>query len=222
MNDRPEPKSHFLKLLGGGGHAVVVAEAARLAGHTISGVYDDSANCTAVQGTAAIPHLGPLQPLLGEGNRIASLWVLCVGDCRVRRSILEHLAAHHASAATIIHPRAFVSQSAATEPGVFVGPLAVVHACARVGAHAIVNSTAVVEHDCHVGENAHIAPSATLGGHVTVGRDTLVGLGAAVLPGVRIGSGCVVGAGSVVREDVPDNSRVAGNPARPISGCSSA
>lgn len=49
---------------------------------------------------------------------------------------------------------------------------------------------------------------------VTIGDDVFIGKGAIILPGVTIGSCVIVGAGSVVSKDVPDNSVVAGNPAR--------
>lgn len=40
--------------------------------------------------------------------------------------------------------------------------------------------------------------------------------GSIILPGVTIGNNVIVGAGSVVREDIPDNSVVMGNPARVV------
>jgi acetyltransferase-like isoleucine patch superfamily enzyme len=43
-----------------------------------------------------------------------------------------------------------------------------------------------------------------------------VGMGAIVLPGVRLGRGAVVGAGAVVHDDVPPDTVVRGNPARPL------
>ena len=208
------PDAQPLMLLGGGGHAAVVAEAARLAGYAVAGVYDDAKAPVATLGTSPVPYLGTLQSLLDGDLSPSSPWLLCVGDCQIRRSCLDRLAS--GLAATIIHPTAFVSPAATVGPGVFVGPLALVHTGARIDAHAIINSAAVVEHHCHIGENTHIAPHVTLGGNVSVGPDTLVGLGAIVLPGVRIGAGCVIGAGAVVRESVPDAARVAGNPARPL------
>jgi maltose O-acetyltransferase len=51
---------------------------------------------------------------------------------------------------------------------------------------------------------------------IVVGDDVWLGGGAIVLPGVTIGARVVVGAGSVVTRDVPADTRVAGNPARPI------
>ncbi|MDE7143260.1 MAG: hypothetical protein K2N76_00510, partial [Muribaculaceae bacterium] len=43
-----------------------------------------------------------------------------------------------------------------------------------------------------------------------------IGGGAIICPGVTIGNRCVIGAGSVVTKNVPDDSVVAGNPARII------
>ena len=51
---------------------------------------------------------------------------------------------------------------------------------------------------------------------IVVGDDAWLGGGAIVLTGVTIGARVVVGAGSVVTRDVPADTRVAGNPARPI------
>jgi acetyltransferase-like isoleucine patch superfamily enzyme len=49
-----------------------------------------------------------------------------------------------------------------------------------------------------------------------VKKGASIGSNATILCGVTIGSGSIVGAGSVVTRDVPDNTVVAGNPARVI------
>ncbi|HCJ91322.1 MAG: hypothetical protein I3I94_01775 [Acidaminococcaceae bacterium] len=51
---------------------------------------------------------------------------------------------------------------------------------------------------------------------VRIGDDVWVGGNVTILPGVTIGSNVVVAAGAVVTHDVPDNSLVAGVPARVI------
>jgi acetyltransferase-like isoleucine patch superfamily enzyme len=49
-----------------------------------------------------------------------------------------------------------------------------------------------------------------------IGDDVWIGANAVILPGVTIGKHCVVAAGAVVTKDVPDNSLVAGVPAKLI------
>lgn len=66
---------------------------------------------------------------------------------------------------------------------------------------------------------AHDASTKNILGYTKIGRISIgnnVGIGAntIVLPNVQIGDNCIIGAGSVVTKDVPDNTVVAGNPAR--------
>lgn len=51
---------------------------------------------------------------------------------------------------------------------------------------------------------------------VVIEDNVFVGAGALILKGVRIGKNSVVGAGSVVTKNIPENSIVAGNPAKAI------
>lgn len=51
---------------------------------------------------------------------------------------------------------------------------------------------------------------------VKIGDNVFLGANSIVLPGVTIGNGAIIGAGSVVTKDVPDNTVVAGNPAKII------
>lgn len=53
-------------------------------------------------------------------------------------------------------------------------------------------------------------------GPVTIGDEVYIGWNALILPNVTVGSGSFVGAGAVVTRNVPENSVVAGNPARVI------
>ena len=51
---------------------------------------------------------------------------------------------------------------------------------------------------------------------IHIKKNCWIGAGATILRGITIGENSVVGAGSVVTKDVPDNTVVAGNPARVI------
>lgn len=51
---------------------------------------------------------------------------------------------------------------------------------------------------------------------IYMGDDVWIGDSVIILAGVHVGNGCVLGAGAVIREDVPDNAIVMGNPARVV------
>lgn len=51
-------------------------------------------------------------------------------------------------------------------------------------------------------------------GRVTIGSNVFIGAESVVLPGVTIGNNVIIGANSTVTRDVPDNTVVAGSPAR--------
>lgn len=51
---------------------------------------------------------------------------------------------------------------------------------------------------------------------IKIGDNCWFGANVSVMPGVTIGNGCVIAAGSVVTKDVPDNTMVAGVPAKII------
>ena len=193
--------AQWLILVGGGGHALVVSEAARSTGCLIRGFLDDDRTAT----VAELPWLGETATSIPGTVRHCA-----IGDLKARRSILARMACE----ATVVHRDATVSPTASIGADVLIGARAVVQGRATIASHAIINTGAIVEHDCTVGENAHIAPGAVLGGDVHIGADTLIGLGARVRPPVPIGAGVTVGVGAVVVEDVPDGMTVVGVPAR--------
>lgn len=204
-----------LFIIGGGGHAWVVTEAARAAGWTVLGFFDDDPSATVDHST---PRVGPIQEAPGHAAHPSETTagpipsIIAIGTLATRERILRDL---RGLFARVIHPSSIVSSSAKLGEGIFVSAAAVIQGRAVIGDHAIVNTGAIVEHDCVLGRNVHVAPRATLGGGVHVGEHTLIGLGASVRPGVRIGNGCTIGVGAAVIRDVLDGQTVIGVPAKP-------
>jgi maltose O-acetyltransferase len=52
---------------------------------------------------------------------------------------------------------------------------------------------------------------------ISIGNDCWIGGSAIISPGVTVGDRCVIGAGAVVTSDVPADTIVVGNPAKPIA-----
>ncbi|WP_246657775.1 DapH/DapD/GlmU-related protein [Arthrobacter yangruifuii] len=51
---------------------------------------------------------------------------------------------------------------------------------------------------------------------ISIGNNVWIGGGTTILPGITVGENSVVGAGAVVPRDVPPNTVVVGNPAKPV------
>ena len=100
----------------------------------------------------------------------------------------------------------------------------------KISSHTFICEGVTIEDNVFVGHNVAFIndtyPRATTAGgalqtekdwHVEptrVKRGASIGSGATILARVTIGENALVGAGSVVTRDVPDNTIVAGNPAR--------
>ncbi len=204
----------YMILIGGGGHAKVMLDAALCAGIEIQGFVDDDPDAPLTRLRGCPVYVGAFDDVT---NYTQCCPMLAVGGVSLRAKLIEQLGDVD-FAQSIVHPSAMIASSATVALGVFVGPGAVVNAEAKICSHAIVNTGAIVEHDCRVGINVHVGPRAVLGGGVHVGDHSLIGIGAVVLPGVKIGSGVVVGAGAVVVKDVGDGEVVVGVPARVVVG----
>jgi sugar O-acyltransferase (sialic acid O-acetyltransferase NeuD family) len=196
-------------LVGAGGHARVLHDVLVRRGATVVAVSGEVRG-----GTWEVPVLGQ-EELASLVARTGVAVALGVGDVTGRTRLLRWAAECGMAMPPLVASTATVSQSASLGAGTVVLEHAHVGPAARLGRAVVVNTAAVVEHDVAVGEGSHVAPGAVLLGAAEVGSGTLVGSGARVLPGIRVGSRSVVGAGAVVVADVPDDTVVAGVPARP-------
>ncbi|MCK0122124.1 hypothetical protein MWU61_16345 [Loktanella sp. F6476L] len=208
MRDKP------LVIIGGGGHACVVAEAAVLSGWTIIGHIAPEAGSDPLLGV----WLGDDEKLIEIVDKHISLAIgigfVTSRGAQIRAGIMSQIPVD--CLATITHPNATVSPSSRVDQGVFVAAGAIIGTGARLDVGVLVNSAAVVEHHCHIGRNSHVATGAHITGAVTTGCDVLIGAGAVVRQGLSIGDSAVIGAGSVLLKNATVGTVWIGHPARQI------
>jgi UDP-perosamine 4-acetyltransferase len=196
-----------LLVIGAGGHAKVVIDAARAAGFNVVAAVGNADGVRAVLGVPVLPD--------AEGTQ-ADCFIVAVGDNRERATLFAEYASRGLAPHTVIHPSATIAPSATVGDGAFLAAGVVVNPDAVIGANVILNTGCTVDHDCTIGEHAHVGPGANLCGSVTIGEGTLVGVGASAMPGVSVGAWTVIGAGATVTGDLPAASVCVGTPARPM------
>jgi len=205
-----------LVVWGATGHAKVIAEFAPALGYRITALFDNDPNV--VSPLAAVP--------LHHGRAGFDRWrasaegpadfVVAVGGSRNadRLDLMRMLEDAALTAATLIHPTAFVASSAQIGVGSQILAHANVCADAVLGRGCIINTGASVDHECELADGVHIAPGAILCGCVRVGTCAFIGAGAVLIPRISVARDAVVAAGAVVTKDVLAGQTVGGVPAK--------
>lgn len=202
-------------VLGGGGHAKVLIDVLKKAGHTPAGFTDMRTGNGSILGV----------PLLGDDDIISRYnpeevflanGIGSVGSSSLRRNIYNEFKKRGYYFETVVHPGAIIAADSELDEGVQVMAGAVIQPGCVIGCNTIINTRASIDHDCQIGSHVHIAPGAVLSGGVHVDEGVHIGTGAVIIQGIKIGKYSVVGAGAVVTEHVPEGVVVVGVPAKEV------
>lgn len=199
-----------LAIIGAGGHAKVVADAALISGWESVTFFDDK--WPIQERIEAWIIAGSTATFLEKSHEFDGV-IVAIGNNTVRLEKTKSFLASNLPLVTIIHQAAVVSPFAKIDPGTVIFATAVLNPFCHIGLGAIINTGAVIEHDCLIGQGVHVSPGVNLGGGVQVGDLSWIGIGASVRQSISIGNKVMVGAGAVVVKDVPNQCVVAGVPA---------
>jgi sugar O-acyltransferase (sialic acid O-acetyltransferase NeuD family) len=194
-----------LLVVGAGGHAKVVVDAAEEAGFEIAGVIGTESDAPEILG----------HPVSHDREGVqADAFIVAIGDNALRARYYAEYQSSGLAATSVVHPSAIVGRDVTIGGGTFIAAGTIVNAGARIGADTILNTGCSVDHDCVIGDHSHIGPQVGLCGGVTLGEGVLFGVGACASPGASVGAWSVVGAGAAVVGALPADSVCVGVPAR--------
>ncbi|MES2651654.1 MAG: acetyltransferase [Bacteroidota bacterium] len=191
-------------IYGASGHGKVIAELIQAAYQDINIFFADDREVKIFFEL----HVGNPKEVLNKDSQI----IIGIGNNRIRKRISNEL--FNSNFVTLVHPRAYVSNSAKLNSGTVVMAGACINTNALIGAHVIINTNSSIDHDCIIDDYAHISPNVGLAGNVKIGEGSHIGIGANIIQGIRVGKWAIVGAGAVVIADVPDYAVVVGVPAK--------
>ena len=205
-------------IIGGGGHSKVVIETA-LASCQFQkiSILDDKHNNNSPIQNKVLDHLvvGQCNEIFSEEfKRMYDHAFVALGDSEKRLHWLNTLKLNNYKIPTLIHPKAYISPSSKIGEGVLIAANAAIQSSVNLKDGVIVNTGATIDHDCNIDEGVHICPGVHLAGNVIIGSKSWIGLGSCVIENTVIGENVLVGAGSLVLEDLPNNVKAFGSPAR--------
>ena len=202
MSDR------VLYIYGAGGHAKVVAAAARSCGYTIGGFWEDSTE------RVGMDFFGSRIVAFQEVPDGAFAFI-AFGNNAIRLRRGRELISRF-SFPSIIHPSAQIATGVEIGRGCYFGALSNVDPGCKIGDFCIVNNNANISHDTMLSAGCHICGGVNIAGNGRIGRCVLMGIGSCMMEELSIGDDAVVGAGSTVIRDIPRECVAVGCPAKII------
>ncbi len=160
-----------LLIIGGGGHGKVVKEVAEAIGEydVIDFVDDNSPDA-----------VGRISDLEGLREYYDSAFV-GIGNNHLRGELIQKLEELGYNVPVLIHPTAYVSESAEIGKGTVVEPKALVNANTHVGEGCIISVGAIIDHDVELGECVHANVGSIVKAGATVENERKLEAGEVVL-----------------------------------------
>ena len=204
-----------LIIIGAGGQARVVIDAAEDTGFDVCGIVDIDYNGQNEK-ILNYPVLGDFS-VLNEFNPEKTCLAIALGDGQERADYFHKLQKLGFRLPNIVHPTAIISKHVKIGKGVFINAGAIINAKADISDNTIINTGAIVDHEVVIGRNCHVCPGVKIGGRVTIGDNTFIGIGTSIIDYIKIGSKVTIGAGSVIIRDIESNSKIVGAPGKRLT-----
>jgi len=164
-----------LLLYGSRDFAATVGELARHCGHEVVGRVDDYDTGPEI--------IGPFDRVLESHPPADYGFALAIGynNLPARWAAWQRLRAAGYRLPPLIHPRAYVADSAHISEGAMVMAGAIVDVRVSIDEAAVLWPAVCVNHDAYIGANTFLSPSVTVCGHARIGAHSFIGAGSIIV-----------------------------------------
>lgn len=176
-----------LLIVGAGGHAKAVAEAALISKkYNVVGFLDDK-----YVDDVRYKILGCVKDVQNFRNIFDEIFV-AIGDNDFRYKLIMDLTINGYELATVIHPTSSVSEDAVIGMGSVIMAGAIINGYAKIGRGVVINSGVVVDHDAVVGDCARLGTLSGMAGGASLGSRSWLKAGKVLGIGQKVGDDLVI------------------------------
>jgi len=195
-------------VLGGSGHAKVIADIILKSGDNLVGFLDDNEE---IQGKIIFDNKKVLGKIVDCLDYNDICFIIGIGNNKTRKMIGEE---YNLNWYTAIHPNAVIADDVEIGDGTVVMAGTVINTGTKIGKHCIINTASSIDHDNIIEDYVHISPGAHLAGTVTIKNSSWICSGVTVINNIIIEKNNIIGAGAVVVKNiVTENCTFVGVPA---------
>jgi sugar O-acyltransferase (sialic acid O-acetyltransferase NeuD family) len=143
------------------------------------------------------------------------VFACAIANPAIKEKVINLLKANGAIFESIIHPTATIGSINDIGEGFVAYPNSCITVNARIGKFVTLLNSGI-GHDAQIGDFSTISSYCDITGGVKIGKKVFLGSHATIVPGRKIGDNAYIGAGSVVVNNIKENIKVMGNPAKKI------
>lgn len=190
-------------LIGGGGHASVLADILLSQGREIVAIIcpDDISHRKVFSGITQLHHDSEIYQFDPASVKLVN-GVGVLPNSQVKKKLNEYFLKFGYQFETVIANSATISYYAEVGIGAQILSGVIIQAGVNIGAHTIVNTGSIIEHDTMIGLYNHIAPSAVICGQVKTGNNVFIGANSTIIQNIKIDNDVVIAAGTVITKDL--------------------
>jgi sugar O-acyltransferase (sialic acid O-acetyltransferase NeuD family) len=171
---------------------------------------DDKKQNTFIAGLPVLGKVSMLADLLNQDYSVA--WGIAFPQ--IKANLVKQYESLNADYPTFVAKSAWISHQVNLGKGTIIYPGCSINYESMIGDFVVMNMNCALGHNATIGDFVSLAPGVNLGGYTQIGNLSDIGVGAATKQFISIGENCIIGGQAMVVNNIPNNQKVKGIPAK--------